>query len=245
MLAIRSLLFNILFFSWTILYMIVLLPLTGWYLKGKRMRRIARFWTEGVHFLLRVIIGLDHRIIGRERVPDGPVLFASKHQSAWETLVVQILSVQTVIGLKYELSRVPLFGRYLILAGSVVIDRGGASKAIRSLVRGAKKAVSQGLNFMIFPEGTRRPVGAEPDYKPGVAALYHALDVPCVPIALNSGLFWGRRSFIKRPGMITLEILDPIEPGLDRKTFMKILEERIEAGTDRLVAEAGGNPGPG
>ncbi|MEZ5846842.1 MAG: lysophospholipid acyltransferase family protein [Geminicoccaceae bacterium] len=242
MLVIRSLAFNILFFSWTILYLIVLAPFAGWWIRDERMRRAARIWIRGVQFLLRTVVGLHYRVLGRDRLPAGPVLFASKHQSAWETMIVQQLSLQTVIGLKYELSRIPLFGRFVQLSGCVVIDRGGAARAIRSLVRGAKLAVSQGLNFFIFPEGTRRAVGAEPDYKPGVAALYHALGVPCVPIALNSGVFWGRRSFIKHPGTITLEFLDPIEPGLDRKAFMKSLEERIETATDRLVDSAQTTP---
>jgi 1-acyl-sn-glycerol-3-phosphate acyltransferase len=122
--------------------------------------------------------------------------------------------------------------------GCIRIDRGGAARALRSLVEGARAAAAKGLSILIFPEGTRRAPEDPPDYKPGVAALYVALDLPVVPVALNSGLFWSRRSFMKRPGQITVEFLDSIPPGLDRRTFMTELQSRIETATARLVAEA-------
>jgi 1-acyl-sn-glycerol-3-phosphate acyltransferase len=131
-----------------------------------------------------------------------------------------------------------VFGWYLVRAGNIRIDRGAAANAIRSLVRGARAAVAQGLTVMIFPEGTRRAPGDPPDYKPGVAALYATLGLPVVPVALNSGVFWRRREFVKHPGRVVVEFLEPIPAGLDRKTFMRELEQRTEAGTERLVAEA-------
>ncbi|MEZ5835720.1 MAG: lysophospholipid acyltransferase family protein [Geminicoccaceae bacterium] len=233
----RSLLFNIAFYIWTIMVLLALVPF-AWFIRPHSIRMAAGIWAGGVQFLLRLIIGLDCRVVGREKLPEGPVLIASKHQSAWETIYFYRISSDIVIGLKYELSRIPLFGQYIQLAGSVVIDRGGAAQALRSLVRGARAAVAEGVSFLIFPEGTRQVPGAKPDYKSGIAALYNTLGVPCVPVALNSGLYWGRRSFIKHPGMITLEFLDPIEPGLQRREFMKLLEERIETASNRLLADA-------
>ena len=212
-------------------------PLT-WIVSARSVRRLAAFWMHGVHTIARIVLGLRYRIEGLQRLPAGPVLLASKHQSAWETMIFHIVQPDVVVGLKYELTRIPFFGRCLLASGCIKIDRGGAAKALRSLVKGAKAARARGETFLIFPEGTRRPVDAPPDYKPGVVALYQALGVPCVPVALNSGLFWGRRSFVKRPGTITLEILEPIPAGLPRQRFMSELESRIEPATRRLVESA-------
>ena len=143
-------------------------------------------------------------------MPAGPVIMASKHQSAWETLVFHALIPEIAVGLKEELTRIPVFGWYLMRAGNIRIDRGAAANAIRSLVRGAKQAVAQGLTVLIFPEGTRRAPEDPPDYKPGVAALYAALKLPVVPVALNSGLYWRRREFVKHPGRVAGRV-----PGAD------------------------------
>ena len=225
------------FYGWTTIVCLVLVPVAP-FINNQQMRGIAEFWMRGMHWLLGVCAGLHHEIIGLEKLPPGPVLFASKHQSAWETMIFHLFRRNTVVGLKYELTKIPLFGRYLLLAGNIKIDRGGAATALKSLIKGAKAASQSGLSVVIFPEGTRAAPNAPPDYKPGVAALYSALKVPCVPVALNSGVFWGRRQARKRAGTITLEILDPIDPGLDRKTFMTLLEDRVETATNRLIRDA-------
>lgn len=235
----RSTLFNLLAGAWTLLLMLVILPV-GPFLGAGGMRRYARFWMRGLQALLRLVVGLRYEVRGLENLPDRPVIIASKHQSAWETVFFHLVRVDTVIGLKHELTRIPLFGWYLMIARNIRIDRGGAAKALRSLTEGARRAVAEGCSILIFPEGTRTAPGAPPDYKPGVAALYRELNVPVVPVALNSGLFWGRQSFVKRPGTITVEFLEPIEPGLERKAFMALLEQRIETATDRLLAAAAG-----
>jgi 1-acyl-sn-glycerol-3-phosphate acyltransferase len=239
----RAALFNLLFWLWTALLVLALLPLAP-LLPPRAIRRYAAFWMRGIQLLLRTVVGLGYRVRGRERLPESPVILASKHQSAWETLFFHMLRPDIVIGLKYELTRIPLFGWYLMRARNIRIDRGGAAKALRSLIEGAKAAVAEGWSILIFPEGTRRQPGAPPDYKPGIAALYRELGVPVVPVALNSGLFWGRRAFLKRPGTITVEILEPIPPGLDRASFMAELERRIESATARLIEEAA-EKGPG
>lgn len=236
MLLLRSLLFNLYLWLWTALLVVVLLPAAP-FLQPAGIRRFAAFWMRGIHLGLRSIAGLDHRIQGLEHLPPGPCIIASKHQSSFETLLFHTIRPDLAIGLKEELTRIPLFGWYLKLAGNIAIDRGGAAKAMRSLIKGAEAAVAAGLSILIFPEGNRRPVGAPPDYKPGVAALYKALDVPVVPVALDSGRFWARRSFAKQPGTITVRFLEPIPPGLDRQSFMRLLEERIETATTALYAQ--------
>jgi 1-acyl-sn-glycerol-3-phosphate acyltransferase len=131
--------------------------------------------------------------------------------------------------LKRELLSIPLFGWYLRKVGMIAVDRAAGASALRNMARQASEAFAEGRSILIFPEGTRVPPGESRPYHPGVAALYTQLKVPVVPVALNSGLFWGRRSFVKRPGTVTVQFLPPIPPGLDRKAFMRELESRIEA----------------
>ena len=241
MILIRSAIFNVLIWSWTLVCLIGIL-VTGPFLDASGVRGFARGWERGILFLLRWIVGIRHEVRGLHHLPPEPAIIASKHQSAWETLTYHTIVHELSVGLKYELTRIPIFGHYLLKSGCIRIDRGAAARALKSLVDGAERAMAAGLHVMIFPEGTRRSPGAPPDYKPGVAALYKQLGRPCVPVALNSGVFWGRRSFAKRPGTIVIEFLEPIPAGMPRAAFMRTLQERIETATARLVAEAGGTP---
>lgn len=238
MILIRSALFNVLIWTWTLLALLVILPV-GPFLDAAGTRAYARGWERGILFLLRWVVGIRHEVRGLHHLPAEPAIIAAKHQSAWETLTFHTIVEELSVGLKYELTRIPIFGRYLLKSGCIRIDRGAAAKALKSLVEGARRAMAGGLHVMLFPEGTRRAPGAPPDYKPGIAALYKQLDRPCVPVALNSGMYWGRRSFAKRPGTIVIEFLEPIPAGLARAAFMRTLEDRIETATARLVAEAG------
>jgi 1-acyl-sn-glycerol-3-phosphate acyltransferase len=233
----RSLLFNIAFWLWTGVMVICELPLL--LCSRQAMQAGARFWEQGVQRLLSAIVGLRYEVRGRERIPAEPAVLAIKHQSAWETLAIHLLLADPAIVLKQELTRIPLFGRYLLHAGMIRIDRRAGGRALRSLVEDARGALARGSEVVVFPEGTRAPPGGRNPYHPGIAALYLQLGCPVVPVALNSGLFWGRRSFIKRPGRIVIEFLAPIEPGLERRAFMAELERRIEARTAELLAEAG------
>lgn len=201
------------------------------------MVRHAERWERGLQWLLRGIVGLDYQVRGTDHVPDDTVIFAVKHQSAWDTITAHLLVDDPAIPLKQELTKVPIFGKCLLHAGMIRLDRGHGTKALRSLIEGGKAAVARGSPIFIFPEGTRTPPGKRGRYHPGVAALYKQLGLPVVPVALNSGLYWGRRSFAKRAGTITVEFLEPIKPGLDRKVFMEELEHRIETTTARLNAE--------
>jgi 1-acyl-sn-glycerol-3-phosphate acyltransferase len=236
-LALRALLFNLFLWTWTTVLSLAVLPAFP-FLSPAAMRGVARGWERGIAVALRLLVGLTHEVRGRDRLPSGPAIIASKHQSAWETLMFHVLVPDVAVGLKEELTRVPVFGWYLMRAGNIRIDRGAAARAIRSLVEGARRATAQGLSVLIFPEGTRRAPGAPPDYKPGVVALYNGLGLPVVPVALHSGLFWRRRGFLKQPGRIVVEFLDPIPPGLERRAFMRQLERSVETATARLLREA-------
>jgi 1-acyl-sn-glycerol-3-phosphate acyltransferase len=134
------------------------------------------------------------------------------------------------------LLRIPLFGQFLVKANMIAIDRSAGARALKQMVRRASEEVRRGRQLVIFPEGTRRPVGAPPHYKAGVALIYSDCGVPCLPVALNSGLFWPRRTFLRFPGTLVVEFLDPLPPGLPRDEFLARIEGGIEEATDRLVA---------
>jgi 1-acyl-sn-glycerol-3-phosphate acyltransferase len=234
--VLRSFLFNVFFFAWCV---VVLIGMTPLHLGSRRaMQKGVRFWMEGLRLGLKWIVGLDWEVRGRENIPPGPAVFACKHQSAWDTAVFYLLADDPAYVLKKELLSIPLWGWHARRAGMVAVDRGGGAGALKGMVRGVLKVLGEGRPVIIFPEGTRTAPGARRPYHPGVAAIYAQAPVPVVPVAVNSGLFWGRRSFVKRPGVVTLEFLPAIPPGLDRKAFMAELEARIETASERLRREA-------
>ncbi len=192
------------------------------------------FWARALLRLMRVICGLDYAVVGRDNIAPGPAIYALKHQSAWETIAFLAIAPPVAGVLKRELLMIPVYGWYMRRLGMVPIDRKAAGSAIREMLRRAKDATQRGRSIMIMPEGTRMPPGRTGRYHPGVAALYTTLALPVVPVALNSGLFWGRRSLLIRPGRVTMEFLAALEPGKDRKVFMEQLQERIETASERL-----------
>jgi 1-acyl-sn-glycerol-3-phosphate acyltransferase len=204
--------------------------------------RFGRFWAQGVLELLRVIVGLDHEIRGLDRITCGGCIVAMKHQSTWDTLILPIVLGDPAAVVKRELLLLPFYGWYAARAGSIAIDRKAGASALRRMVAAARTVATQERPIVIFPEGTRVAPGARLPYQPGVAALYQALAVPLVPAAVNSGHFWGRRSFVKHPGRIVLEFLDPIPPGWPRRRVMAELERRIETATAALRREAEAAP---
>jgi 1-acyl-sn-glycerol-3-phosphate acyltransferase len=232
----RALLFNIAFFAVTALLGVAGLPLLlaprAW------VMRFGRFWARCALALLKAIVGLDGEIRGREHLPAGPAIIAMKHQSAWDTLILPVVLGDPAVVLKRELLLLPFYGWYALRAGSIAIDRKGGAGALRHMVAAARRAAAAGRKVVIFPEGTRTAPGRRLPYQGGVAALYQALRLPVVPAAVNSGLYWGRRSFRKRRGRIVLAFLDPIAPGLPRREMMAQLETRIEAATAALEREA-------
>jgi 1-acyl-sn-glycerol-3-phosphate acyltransferase len=164
-------------------------------------------------------------------------LVASKHQSAWDTIALVTLFPDPAMVLKAELLKIPLYGWFCRKFEMIPVERSAGAAALRRMLKAAKTAAAAGRQIVIFPEGTRRAPGAEPDYKPGIVPLYETLGLACVPIALNSGLYWPRRAFRRYPGTIIVEVLEPIPPGLPRSAFRELLEQRIEEATARLVAE--------
>jgi 1-acyl-sn-glycerol-3-phosphate acyltransferase len=232
----RSLLFNVGWYAGSVVFALVGAPIL--LLPRRAVVAWAKSWIRFCLWWLRVTVGLTHRLSGLENLPPGPVIIASKHQSSWETLAYTLLLTDLAIVLKRELLFIPIVGWAMARAGNIAVERGDGAKALRGLVRQAKAALAEGRSILIFPEGTRVAVGAERPYQVGTAALYRQLGVPVVPVALNSGLFWGRRQFVKRPGVLDVEVLAPIAPGLDRATFMATLRERIEKATARLVEKA-------
>jgi 1-acyl-sn-glycerol-3-phosphate acyltransferase len=235
MLHVRSVLFNIAFYLNTLLWMLLLLPLFA--APHKVFMRGPKAWARSTLWLLRVIAGTKSEYLGLERIPPGGLIVAAKHQSAWETLALVPLFEDPTFILKRELMWIPLFGWYLAKARCVPIDRRAGSLALTKMNQRAREEAQSGRQILIFPEGTRKAPGARPAYKYGVAHLYENLGVPCLPIALNSGLYWPRRAVIRRPGTVRAEILEPIPPGMPRDAFFALLQSRIEASTNRLLAE--------
>lgn len=192
---------------------------------------------------LRVLCGIRFEVRGREHIPQGPALVASKHQSMFETLAFWHILPDPAIILKKELKYLPFFGWYAMKLKNVAVDRSAGASALKAMLRAARERANEGRQIVIFPQGTRVKPGAPETYKPGVAGLYGAMDVPCVPVALNSGLYWPGSGFIRRPGTITIEFLQPIPAGLPRARFMEELETRIEtASTALLPASQGQDP---
>jgi 1-acyl-sn-glycerol-3-phosphate acyltransferase len=199
-------------------------------------------WARALLWLMRVVCGLRVRVVMREPWSAGPAVYALKHQSAWETIAFPALAPPISGVLKRELLVIPIYGWYMRRLGMVPIDRSAGAGAIRELMRRAKDETARGRSIMIMPEGTRLPPGRAGRYHPGVAAIYGHLGLPVVPVALNSGLFWGRRSLVLKPGTVTMEFLEPIPPGMERAAFMALLQERIETASERLRIEAAGEP---
>src|SRR5579871_1367908 len=210
----RAAAFNLAYFGWTALLGMLGLP---WLMAPRRAAmRFGRLWSKGVLVLLRAIVGLDHRVVGLGRLPDGGAIVAMKHQSAWDAIALPVVLDDPAPVVKRELLWLPFYGWYMARAGAIAIDRKGGGAALRK---------------MLAP-------GASAPYQPGVFALYQRLQLPIVPAAVNSGCYWGRRAFLKRPGRITLEFLEPIPPGWPRRRLMAELEKRIEERTAALARAA-------
>ena len=232
--AVRSFLFSMWVYAWGIFLGLICLPTI---LFGQRaVNGAIRLWAQIVRFGMRWLAGAKIEIRGKEHIPDGAVICAGKHQSTMDVVVSYILVPTPASIMKRELLGYPIFGWYAMFAKNIPIDRGGLASTVKKMQAIAKNRAEEGRQIMIFPEGTRRAPGAEPAYKPGVYGLYKKLEVPIVPVATNSGLCW-HRGFKVRSGLIVYEALPPIEPGLDRKTLMKRLEDETEAACDRLLDE--------
>ena len=238
---VRSLIFTIVFYLNTAVFLVfgspLLLAPRSWAMAGLRAHARTTLWW------MRVILGTRMEVRGLDRLPENAALIAVKHQSAWDTFALIPLFRDPAMVMKAELGHIPFYGWFSRKFEHILVERGKAATALRKMIKQARQRAEQNRDIVIFPEGTRRPPGAPPDYKSGVVALYEGLELPCVPVALNSGMYWPRRSLRKRPGTIVVELLEPIPPGLPRAEFRRILIERIETASERLRLEAEGELG--
>jgi 1-acyl-sn-glycerol-3-phosphate acyltransferase len=226
---------SVLFFLWfaVISVAIHLAALPAFLLPRRVTVWASKRWSAVLLWGLKIIADLDYEVRGE--IPAGGVLVAAKHMSMWDTITLYLLLDDAAVVVKRELMSIPFYGWYIRRAGVIAVDRSGHASALRRMAAQGRAAIAAGRPIVIFPEGTRKKPDAAPDYKPGVAGLYGQLGVACVPVALNSGLFW--TGFLKKRGRIVVEFLPAIPAGLKRAEFMRMLEERTESATARLVAE--------
>ena len=228
MIYIRSFLFNIFFIIWTLVLAIVASP---FYLAPPKIAvKIGYIWSSGIMIALKYICGITYEISGKENLPDEPFVIASKHQSAWDTAIFLKELKAPVYILKKELLKIPLFGHYLKVMDMIPVDRSAGIKALKQLQKDTKDRLSRKHSVIIFPEGTRTTPCEKVSYKPGISFIYKDLsdNIPVIPVALNSGLYWQKSSFLKKPGIIKMQYLPPIMPGLSAKEFIAKLEDVIE-----------------
>ena len=229
MLWLRSALFLLWFALLTAILALIFLPVL--ILPRAATVWLARLWARTTFWGLKIFAQIDFEIRGTP--PKGAVLVAAKHMSMWDTLALYLALDEPAIVLKRELLRIPFYGWFVWKATAIAIDRAAGPRALRKMAADAKAVLAGNRPILIFPEGTRKKPGAAPNYKPGVAGLYAQLGVACVPVALNSGVYW--TGLLKRPGIIVLQFLEPIPPGLKREPFMALLQTRIETATTALL----------
>lgn len=238
----RSAAFAVVYYVVTALFLLLgswlLLAPRTWAMKGLEMHARTCTW------LLAVICRTRLEVRGRENLPAGPCLVVSKHQSMWDTFALIPLLHDPAIVLKDELKYIPFYGWFCVKFEHILVKRDRAAVALKAMLKDAKERAAQGRHILIFPEGTRAAPGAPPDYKPGYVALYEGLELPAVPLALNSGLFWPRRSNLRFPGIIVVEFLPALPAGMPRAQFRRQIEEMLEQASNRLIAEAAAAPCP-
>ncbi len=233
MTLLRSIVFSVVFYLTTLFLFIVMLPIL--LTPRKTAFLFPFFWTKMTGFLLRTICGVHLKVEGLDNLPkQNGYIIASKHQSAMETTIFHRLVPNMFYVLKRELMLIPFAGFYFLKVGCIPIDRGGGTKTMRKMLDGVQKRLAEGMNLVIFPEGTRTLPGTKKPYSPGVAFLYEQCKVPVVPVALNSGYCWPKNKTIKYPGTVTVRFLPPIEPGLPKRAFLDELYNRIETAQDTL-----------
>lgn len=236
----RTALFTIYFALATLVIALAFLPAL---LFGHKAAVAAvHFWARVILFGLKLICGVSHVVEGAENIPKGPAIVAANHQSMWETIAFFTFLNKPVFVLKRELLKIPVYGWWAAAAGFIAIDRSAGAKALRAMTRKAAASLAEDAQIVVFPEGTRVPLGERRRLQPGVAALYLIGSAPVTPVIHNSGRHWrfpGSLNGLKIPGVITVRIEPAIAPGLERKAFLKELEETLTGGRDDLPAENG------
>ena len=242
MIVVRSLVYAAAFYLTTALFLLLgswlLLCPRAWAMKGLALHGQTCVW------LLNLICGTKLEVRGHDKLPKSACLAVAKHQSAWDTFALVPLFRDPAIVLKDELKWIPVYGWFCVKFAHILVKRDKAASALKTMIRDARDRAGQNREIVIFAEGTRTAPGAKPDYKSGYVALYEGLGLPAVPVALNSGLYWPRRSFLRYPGTIIVEFLEPLPPGLPRAAFRSRIESAIEEATARLIREAASSPNP-
>jgi 1-acyl-sn-glycerol-3-phosphate acyltransferase len=240
--AIRSAVFYVLFIGQTVALAVLLGTISLFLGKGRQASGfvwgVGRYWGNANKVLLRYIVGIKSDVSGGNNIPKGGCIIAAKHQSDWDIFAILPNVPLPAFIAKRELLDMPFFGRAALMLNAISVDRKLGSEAITNMLADAAGKVARGSEVIIFPEGTRRAPGAEPNYRSGVTRMYAALNVPVVPVAVNSGLFWGRNSPILWPGTARARFLPPIPPGLAPEAFQQRLIATIEAASDELALEA-------
>ncbi len=230
---IRSVLFLIILYVGTFILFFVFIPTL--FFTRKMSGCFPRFWATVMPKALRFVCGVKLNIEGLENLPKlNGYIIASKHQSAFETMVFHAIVPNVFYVLKKELMYLPIAGIYFLKTGCIPIDRKGGAKTMRHMLAGVKTRLQEGMNLIIFPEGTRTKPGTKKPYTPGVAFLYEQCNVPVVPVALNTGYCWPKNKVKKYPGQLTIRFLPPVAPGLDKRVFLNTLYEQIESAQDLL-----------
>lgn len=230
---IRSLLFNITFYTASILVLTVCMPLV-WFPRSWQ-RRVPPVWLWIGYQLEKYVLGLDYIVIGGNNLPPAPYLVAMKHQSAWETMKLYALFGNPAIVLKKELMDAPILGTYAHVMDMIPVDRTRGREATKYMVKEARQILVDKRPLVVFPQGSRIAPGVKKPYKQGIIKLYEELNVPLVCVALNSGKFWGRNSFWKKPGLITIKIMPPIPPGLPSDQVFEMIQNQVETESNNLL----------
>ena len=236
MLVLRSLIFSILFYGFFAVSAVMAAGIS--LIAPQSLPPFTRFWSRAWLAMYRAICRVNYEVRGKENIPHGGCLLAVKHQSVWDTCALFAIFERPVYVLKSELMYIPFFGWALARLGCIPVKRGTGKSALDNMVRGTRVALAQSKQVVIFPEGTRTMMGQAANYKTGISHLYTALEVACVPVALNSGAFWPRHKFLRPPGTIVVEVLAPIPPGLSRKEMFDLLVGKVEGASQRLAASA-------
>jgi 1-acyl-sn-glycerol-3-phosphate acyltransferase len=235
--VIRSIVFQILLYILTAVTLVGTAPV--YFLLGHKGRMAVVTWlARACVWLTRHVAGIGYEIRGWENVPKEPAIIASMHQAMWETFALIPLFPDPTFVIKDELRRIPVWGQFATGVGMIFVDRTKGRAALKDMAKGVQAEMAKGRHVVIFPEGRRVAPGEESDIKSGITYLYRLTGAPVVPVALNSGFYWGRQTFLKRPGTIIVEFLPAIPPGLSNDAFQAAFGSAIEAASDRLILEA-------
>ncbi len=234
MILLRSALFNAYFFGLT--FILIWPAMLVWLFARHRVLGFATAWARLIIAGARVLCDIRYEVLGAENLPTGAGLIASRHQSAFDTLVWMGITSRPCYILKRELRSIPMFGALTQAAGMIAVDREAGANALRGLLRDAERAVEEQRQIVIFPEGTRSEPGTMLPLQPGIAALAGRTNLPVIPVATDSGLYWGRRAFRKLPGTIRIIVRPPLPVGLRREELMRRLADGMTMPDEPLRA---------